>query len=127
MPRRPPRSTLTDTLFPYTTLFRSGAAPSTGASPTGGTASGTPSPSSSLAALGLARVTVSENAYGSPFTAPVASMIDSSGVVIQPEPARLRMAVLTNALACQQPSRVSFSSPCFIEEQTTPSGLLLHR
>src|SRR3546814_1861129 len=68
-----------------------GAAPSTGASPTGGTASGTPSPSSSLAALGLARVTVSENAYGSPFTAPVASMIDSSGVVIQPEPSRLRM------------------------------------
>src|SRR3546814_12467206 len=26
MIRRPPRSTLTDTLFPYTTLFRSGAA-----------------------------------------------------------------------------------------------------
>src|SRR3546814_18348775 len=25
MIRRPPRSTLTDTLFPYTTLFRSGA------------------------------------------------------------------------------------------------------
>src|SRR6056297_4120975 len=24
MPRRPPRSTRTDTLFPYTTLFRSG-------------------------------------------------------------------------------------------------------
>src|SRR3546814_104171 len=68
-----------------------GAAPSEGASPTGGTASGTPSPSSSLAALGLARVTVSENAYGSPFTAPVASMIDSSGMVIQPEPSRLRM------------------------------------
>src|SRR3546814_2937561 len=27
MIRRPPRSTLTDTLFPYTTLFRSGRAP----------------------------------------------------------------------------------------------------
>src|SRR3546814_8399696 len=27
MIRRPPRSTRTDTLFPYTTLFRSGAAP----------------------------------------------------------------------------------------------------
>src|SRR3546814_1195369 len=27
MLRRPPRSTLTDTLFPYTTLFRSGADP----------------------------------------------------------------------------------------------------
>src|SRR3546814_2539929 len=99
MLRRPPISTRTATLFPYTTLSRSvrprpaagvvdvelaelhfslahdaapsvaaaaGAAPSTGASPTGGTASGTPSPSSSLAALGLARVTVSENAYGSP-------------------------------------------------------------
>src|SRR3546814_11421836 len=26
MIRRPPRSTLTDTLFPYTTLFRSGSA-----------------------------------------------------------------------------------------------------
>src|SRR5690606_20947089 len=68
-----------------------GAAPSTGASPTGGTASGTPSPSSSLAALGLARVTVSENAYGSPLTVPLASMIESSGRVIQPDPSRLRM------------------------------------
>src|SRR3546814_4644180 len=29
MIRRPPRSTRTDTLFPYTTLFRSGAAPIT--------------------------------------------------------------------------------------------------
>src|SRR3546814_2660453 len=28
MLRRPPRSTRTDTLFPYTTLFRSGAMPS---------------------------------------------------------------------------------------------------
>src|SRR3546814_17467420 len=27
MIRRPPRSTRTDTLFPYTTLFRSGSAP----------------------------------------------------------------------------------------------------
>src|SRR3546814_12015596 len=27
MIRRPPRSTLTDTLFPYTTLFRSGSSP----------------------------------------------------------------------------------------------------
>src|SRR3546814_13392189 len=27
MIRRPPRSTLTDTLFPYTTLFRSGLSP----------------------------------------------------------------------------------------------------
>src|SRR3546814_6864245 len=27
MLRRPPRSTLTDTLFPYTTLFRSGMTP----------------------------------------------------------------------------------------------------
>src|SRR3546814_18922840 len=27
MIRRPPRSTLTDTLFPYTTLFRSGRSP----------------------------------------------------------------------------------------------------
>src|SRR3546814_20685791 len=30
MTRRPPRSTLTDTLFPYTTRFRSGCLPSTG-------------------------------------------------------------------------------------------------
>src|SRR3546814_1646857 len=30
MIRRPPRSTRTDTLFPYTTLFRSGADPSSG-------------------------------------------------------------------------------------------------
>src|SRR3546814_10826733 len=30
MRRRPPRSTRTDTLFPYTTLFRSGAAARTG-------------------------------------------------------------------------------------------------
>src|SRR3546814_15580525 len=30
MIRRPPRSTRTDTLFPYTTLFRSGAAAKTG-------------------------------------------------------------------------------------------------
>src|SRR3546814_7092106 len=30
--RRPPRSTRTDTLFPYTTLFRSGAAASSAAS-----------------------------------------------------------------------------------------------
>src|SRR3546814_13497315 len=29
MRRRPPRSTRTDTLFPYTTLFRSGACPMT--------------------------------------------------------------------------------------------------
>src|SRR3546814_15757084 len=29
MIRRPPRSTRTDTLFPYTTLFRSGTAPAT--------------------------------------------------------------------------------------------------
>src|SRR3546814_13483041 len=32
MIRRPPRSTRTDTLFPYTTLFRSGAAPAGAAS-----------------------------------------------------------------------------------------------
>src|SRR3546814_13347450 len=31
MIRRPPRSTRTDTLFPYTTLFRSGADPAAGA------------------------------------------------------------------------------------------------
>src|SRR3546814_15222861 len=31
MIRRPPRSTRTDTLFPYTTLFRSGAAEEQGA------------------------------------------------------------------------------------------------
>src|SRR3546814_13451995 len=31
MRRRPPRSTRTDTLFPYTTLFRSAAAPATAA------------------------------------------------------------------------------------------------
>src|SRR3546814_5206424 len=31
MIRRPPRSTRTDTLFPYTTLFRSGAAANAGA------------------------------------------------------------------------------------------------
>src|SRR3546814_1400049 len=30
MLRRPPRSTRTDTLFPYTTLFRSGHAPASG-------------------------------------------------------------------------------------------------
>src|SRR3546814_2324080 len=35
MIRRPPRSTRTDTLFPYTTLFRSASAPA--ASPTGRT------------------------------------------------------------------------------------------
>src|SRR3546814_8419691 len=81
-----------------------GAAPSTGASPTGGTASGTPSPSSSLAALGLARVTVSENAYGSPFTAPVASMIDSSGVVIQQIGSAHVCTPVTNAhLVCRLP------------------------
>src|SRR3546814_11316362 len=34
MLRRPPRSTRTDTLFPYTTLFRSGAAFCTWPSPT---------------------------------------------------------------------------------------------
>src|SRR3546814_5400203 len=33
MIRRPPRSTRTDTLFPYTTLFRSGGAGATGAGP----------------------------------------------------------------------------------------------
>src|SRR3546814_19890414 len=34
MIRRPPRSTRTDTLFPYTTLFRSARATGRGASPT---------------------------------------------------------------------------------------------
>src|SRR3546814_13742702 len=33
MRRRPPRSTRTDTLFPYTTLFRSGAGEGTGRRP----------------------------------------------------------------------------------------------
>src|SRR3546814_15291343 len=33
MIRRPPRSTRTDTLFPYTTLFRSGPAPAIGRPP----------------------------------------------------------------------------------------------
>src|SRR3546814_9689207 len=37
MIRRPPRSTRTDTLFPYTTLFRSGRGPHS-ARPTSGTA-----------------------------------------------------------------------------------------
>src|SRR3546814_8483140 len=41
MIRRPPRSTLTDSLFPYTTLFRSGARLCTvGAAPGLGSASG---------------------------------------------------------------------------------------
>src|SRR3546814_9519978 len=35
MIRRPPRSTRTDTLFPYTTLFRSDADPVAGAEPPG--------------------------------------------------------------------------------------------
>src|SRR3546814_1227878 len=38
MIRRPPRSTRTDTLFPYTTLFRSGSAPIAG--PSAGSAPG---------------------------------------------------------------------------------------
>src|SRR3546814_10389872 len=35
MIRRPPRSTRTDTLFPYTTLFRSASSPRKGSSPWG--------------------------------------------------------------------------------------------
>src|SRR3546814_13553108 len=38
MIRRPPRSTRTDTLFPYTTLFRSAGAPSRPAAPRPGRA-----------------------------------------------------------------------------------------
>src|SRR3546814_17210735 len=41
MIRRPPRSTRTDTLFPYTTLFRSYAATASYSCPNGGTPNGT--------------------------------------------------------------------------------------
>src|SRR3546814_7631916 len=40
MIRRPPRSTRTDTLFPYTTLFRSNAGPGVGIGASGGSSSG---------------------------------------------------------------------------------------
>src|SRR3546814_15416111 len=40
MIRRPPRSTRTDTLFPYTTLFRSGQTLPPGTTPTGITPAG---------------------------------------------------------------------------------------
>src|SRR3546814_1539331 len=42
MIRRPPRSTRTDTLFPYTTLFRSPSPPGAGADTTGGAGQGQP-------------------------------------------------------------------------------------
>src|SRR5690606_24149555 len=72
-----------------------GTAPSTGVASasavTAGTGSGIPSPSSSFGAFGLASLTISLNSYGRPLSVPRASMIDSSGLVIQPEPSRLRI------------------------------------
>src|SRR3546814_9772544 len=53
MIRRPPRSTRTDTLFPYTTLFRSRRAAGTGA-PHGGAQAAAPAPPG-CAAPGLLR------------------------------------------------------------------------
>src|SRR3546814_4417276 len=50
MIRRPPRSTRTDTLFPYTTLFRS-ADKNTSSMPTTDTSAGTDSPASRKPAI----------------------------------------------------------------------------
>src|SRR3546814_10029749 len=51
MIRRPPRSTRTDTLFPYTTLFRSGAA----GEDAGGDAPGAAAPGAGARATGCDR------------------------------------------------------------------------
>src|SRR3546814_2587935 len=59
MIRRPPRSTRTDTLFPYTTLFRSIAAPASSRSSRGAAAS-TPPRSSPTNAVRAATPTRSE-------------------------------------------------------------------
>jgi hypothetical protein len=53
--------------------------------------SGMPSPLVSFGAFGLASLTCRLNSYGRPLLPPRASMTDSSGLVIQPEPSRLRM------------------------------------
>src|SRR5690606_13275903 len=90
-----PASHVVDVEFPQRHLLLAHwAAPSAGAAGsafTGGTGSGMPSPSSSVGALGLASWTDRLNMYGSPATPSRASMIDRSGLVIQPEPSRLRM------------------------------------
>src|SRR5690606_7630389 len=69
-----------------------GVAVAAGAAAAGATgASGTPSPCRSLGAFGLASITVRVKAYGRPGSPLLASMIDSSGLVIQPALSRLRM------------------------------------
>src|SRR5690606_8537768 len=93
-----PRAHVVEVEFPQRHLLlahwaapSAGAAVAAGAESTGGTGSGMPSPSSSLGALGLASWTDRLNTSGNAASPSRASMRDRSGLVIQPEPSRLRM------------------------------------
>src|SRR5690606_24930753 len=99
-----------------------GAADACGEVPAG--ASGTPSPSVSLGALGLASRTVSVKVNGKPGSPALASMTDSSGRVIQPELSRLRMYVEIRPYDWPRPSRVSLSPSCLTPVRMTPSGIV---
>src|SRR5207342_980978 len=68
-----------------------GVVPAGAAVPSGAGASGLPSPFRSLGAFGLASNTLNVKAYGKPGSPALASMIDRSGLVIQPELSKVRM------------------------------------